>query len=117
MPVLTEGNHIGDVLVNEFDQSYNRERFVAEGDLVIGQVVKNGTGGTQKAPTVAAGTSANAVALNNAKSGEPVICLVRGPAIVKNSGVVYTAGATDNEKAATRVLLLALGIKVTTQVV
>ena len=118
MSDFNESNYIGDIIAEEWHKDYTRQRFVAQGAIVRGQTVKTGTAATQKAPTVTTDTTAtNGIALNDAADGQPVVCLVRGPSIAKDYGIVYPAGATDTQKAAHRSALLAAGILVTTQVV
>jgi hypothetical protein len=113
MAVETMDGVLSDVSVFETDQRYCRETFLAEGAVVKGQVLINGTNAvTQKKPAAAAGTGANAVALNDAASGAKVVCIVRGPAIVNKNGLVYHADATAQQKADADALLVALGILV-----
>ena len=113
MSLLTEGKKLGDFLAFETDARYCRETFLAEGTIEIGRTLKNGTdAATQKAPTVAAGTGANAIALHAAEDGEPVVCLVRGPAVVVRGQLAYHADATANQKDAADALLEAEGILV-----
>jgi hypothetical protein len=110
MATLTEGIYVDDIVAIEFDKTFNREYFVAEGALVRGQIVKTGTAGTQKAPVVAAGTGANAIALEPVADGARGVFLVRGPAVVKKSGLTYGPSANGSNKTATEVLLAAVGI-------
>lgn len=117
MPSSTEGTKTSDFLVNEFDPRFNRATYLAEGAVVKGQILKTGTAGTQRTAVVAAGTSANCVALNDAANGEKVVVLERGPALLNRSGLTYGSGANNANKDATDALLLALGMKVATNIV
>ncbi len=115
MSVETMSGILSDVLTFETDYRYCRETYLAEGAVVKGQVLKNGSNAaTQKQPIDAVGTGANAVALNDADSGAKVVVLVRGPAIVNKNGLVYHAAATTQQKADADALLVALGILVRT---
>jgi hypothetical protein len=103
-----------DIIAGEYDKNLSREAFVAQGAIVKGQILKTGTAGTQKQPIDAAGTGANAIALESAADGSPVWCLVRGPVTLKRPGLIYGTGANATQKAAVDVLLAATGMKVLT---
>ena len=112
---FTEGVQLDDVIANEWDKNYSRKAFVAEGAITKGSVIKDGTSpSTQKTVVAAAGTGANSIALNDAANGEPVMCLVRGPVVVKRNGLTYGSGATGPQKTTTDGLLAAASIVVST---
>lgn len=112
---FTEGVDLSDIISDEWNKSYSRKSYLAEGAVTKGSILKDGTSPTtQKAVVVAAGTGANAIALNDAANGETVYCLVRGPVLVKRAGLTYGSGANSGQKTATDVLLAAAGIVVIT---
>lgn len=116
MPTKTEGNYLGDLIVREFDENFNRDRRVAEGAVAFGELVKGGTSPTTQLAPCAAGDAASVlgISLGAVATTEAVVALVRGPAIVKESAIVYPSGATTNQKAAFRTQLQVLGIRVET---
>lgn len=114
MSTLTETGKISDIIANEFDPRVGRKMFTAGAAIVMGQVVKVGDSATEVLPVVAAGTSTYGIALAAAAEDEELPVLIKGPALVKHSGLTYGSGASDNQKADTRALLLALDIRVDT---
>jgi hypothetical protein len=113
MSVLTEGKTLGDILAWETDARFCRQTYLAEGAVVLGQVLKDGSNAaTQKQPAAATDTTAcNAVALNAAADGGKVVCLVRGPAIlVKGKLEFISTGATAVQKDAQEAALAAVNI-------
>lgn len=117
MSVINEEGKISDIIVNEFDPRVGRKMFTAKGTITRGQIVKDGDDATEAAAIVAAGTGTKGIALADAEEDEQVPVLIKGPALVKNSGLTYGSGASDGQKATTRDLLLALDIRVETSCV
>jgi hypothetical protein len=113
-----EGSTVGDFLVNEWDPRFTRGKYVAEGAVTKGMILKAGTApATQRTRVVAAGTSAICVCLTDAADGEPIAVLERGPALLKRDGLTYGPSADASNKTATDALLLALGLKVALNIV
>lgn len=122
MPTFTEANRHGDVVKREWEPLFNRETVtVASGqNLRVGAVVGRITSGGQFQALATSGTTGaqNAAGVlvqrdvDASAAATPGVVLVRGPAVVSESALVWPSAATDLQKAAAIAQLVALGIVV-----
>mgnify|MGYP000521539954 CR=1 FL=1 len=120
MTTLTEGKHAGGFLVWEVLRDYTRETVtIASGagklepGTVLGKITTGGkytgltpaaTNGSQNAAGILwAGVDASA-------ADAPGVVVLRGPAIVNRSELIWPAGASDAQITAVITALAALGI-------
>ena len=118
MPVISEGNNLGDLLKYEAPQLYSRDTVtVASGqNLTLGTVI--GIKTTDKkahtlAPAATDGTEAVAGVLIqavNATAADTKGVMVARHAMVADTALVWPAGITVNQKATAVAQLKAIGI-------
>jgi hypothetical protein len=118
MPVISEGNNLGDLLKYEAPQLYSRDAItVATGqNLTLGTVVgiKTADGKARiLAPAATDGTETAAGVLIqsvDATSADTKGVMVARHAMVADNALVWPAGITDNQKATAVAQLKAIGI-------
>ncbi len=117
MPVYTEPARLSDVLKREFDPLYNRESVtLTGGSYLVGAVVMEGAGGTWSAwAAPAAGDPVPKVGVvlfetDASAADRPATLLLRGPAVVAESALVFDAGVDDAGRAAALAALADQGI-------
>ena len=118
MPVINEGNNLGDLLKYEAPQLYSRDTItVASGqNLSLGTVVgiKTSDGKARiLAPAATDGTETAAGVLLqpvNATSADTKGVMVARHALVADTALVWPAGITTNQKATAIAQLKGLGI-------